>query len=89
MWQRNRLKVGLILDVFDEITAQDLERLEKARAGCDRLVIAIPKDDSARQDQRTRAYVLASLVFSDAVLVTNEKSAQHLLSALNPDVLIP
>jgi D-beta-D-heptose 7-phosphate kinase/D-beta-D-heptose 1-phosphate adenosyltransferase len=88
MWKRNGLKVGFVFGVFDEIRAADLERLEKARAGCDRLVVAVQKDESAKQDHRTRAYVLSSMVFADVVLVTDDSSRESLIQALEPAVVI-
>jgi D-beta-D-heptose 7-phosphate kinase/D-beta-D-heptose 1-phosphate adenosyltransferase len=91
MWRRMGLKIGLIYGTFDVLTPADLEMLEKARAACDRLVIVLRSDSvsqpAAQQDQRTRAYVLASMVFSDAVIICEDKNPDILLSALRPDVI--
>jgi D-beta-D-heptose 7-phosphate kinase/D-beta-D-heptose 1-phosphate adenosyltransferase len=87
MWKRNGLKVGFVFGVFDEIRASDLELLEKARNGCDRLVVAVQKGESAKQDQRTRAYVLSSMVFADVVLVTDDSNGEALIGSLKPDVV--
>jgi D-beta-D-heptose 7-phosphate kinase/D-beta-D-heptose 1-phosphate adenosyltransferase len=91
MWKRNRLKVGLIFGTFDQLAPEDLEHLEKSHGHCDRLVIALRSDAQARnakQDQRTRAYVLAALVFSDAVLVCDDPTPEALVAALQPDVVV-
>jgi D-beta-D-heptose 7-phosphate kinase/D-beta-D-heptose 1-phosphate adenosyltransferase len=87
MWKRSRLKVGFIFGVFSNLAPADLESLEKARNACDRLVIGVRKDPSASQDQPTRAYVLASMVFSDAIVVCDDPTADALLSALQPDLV--
>jgi D-beta-D-heptose 7-phosphate kinase/D-beta-D-heptose 1-phosphate adenosyltransferase len=71
-WKRSGLQVGFVSGVFDELGTAELEGLEKARAACDRLVIAVRKDEGAKHDQRTRAYILASMVFSDVVLAGDE-----------------
>lgn len=96
MWRRMRLKIGFIFGNFDTLTPADLELLEKARGECDRLVIGVQSDNAlggigmpqAAQDQRTRAYVLASMVFSDAVIICDDETPQKLLSALLPDVVL-
>lgn len=95
MWRRMRLKIGFVSGIFDRLTPDDLAFLEKSRAECDRLVIALQSDSALlqfgqaepRQDQRTRAYVLASMVFSDAVIICDDETPQKLLSALQPDVV--
>jgi len=89
MWKRSRLKVGFISGVFSNLAPSDLERLEKARNACDRLVIAVRKDPSANQDQPTRAYVLASMVFSDAIVVSDDPTTDALLTSLQPDLVFP
>ena len=91
MWRRMGLKIGFVYGTFDMLSPDDLVMLERTRAGCDRLVIAIRSDSSLQpapqQDQRTRAYVLASMVFSDAVIISEDKNPDALLSALRPDVV--
>ena len=73
LWERNGLKVGYVSGTFDQLTPADLRNLELARHGCDRLLVTIQTDAAFQtsQDQRTRAYVLASLVFTDAVLISD------------------
>jgi D-beta-D-heptose 7-phosphate kinase/D-beta-D-heptose 1-phosphate adenosyltransferase len=87
MWKRRCLRVAFVFGVFDEIGPDQLASLEKARAGCDRLVIAVRKEEAAKQDQRTRAYVLAAMVFSDAVVVTDEPNPDGLVRLLEPDLM--
>jgi D-beta-D-heptose 7-phosphate kinase/D-beta-D-heptose 1-phosphate adenosyltransferase len=74
----------------------DLTLLEKAHGYCERLVIVVRSDSALQraglkasvQDQRSRAYVLASMVFSDAVVVCDEQTVDKLLSTLRPDVVL-
>jgi D-beta-D-heptose 7-phosphate kinase/D-beta-D-heptose 1-phosphate adenosyltransferase len=90
MWKRNRLKIGFIYGTFDHLAPSELEHLEKAHNDCDRLVIAIRSDAQSsklNQDQRTRAYVLASMVFSDAVLVCDDATPDSLVANLQPDIV--
>jgi bifunctional ADP-heptose synthase (sugar kinase/adenylyltransferase) len=90
-----KLRIGLVFGEFDKVSVNDLEQLEKARSCCDRLVIALQSDNALgqagfepMQDQRSRAYVLASLAFSDAVVVCDEQTVEKLLATLLPDVVI-
>ena len=95
MWRRMKLKIGFIFGTFDQLLPDDLPLLEKARTGCDRLVIGLRSDAALRhsgmpepkQDQRTRAYVLASMVFSDAVIICDDDGPEKLLAGLKPDVI--
>ena len=93
MWRRMRLKIGFVFGAFDMLTPDDLSGLEKARADCDRLVIALWSDAAIvragspppKQDQRTRAYVLAMMVFSDAVIICDDATPEKLIEDLHPD----
>jgi D-beta-D-heptose 7-phosphate kinase/D-beta-D-heptose 1-phosphate adenosyltransferase len=96
IWKQMKLRIGLVFGVFDQVSVDDLTLLEKARGYCERLVIAVQSDSALQQagvkapvqDQRSRAYVLASMVFSDAVVVCDEQTVDKLLSTLRPDVTI-
>jgi D-beta-D-heptose 7-phosphate kinase/D-beta-D-heptose 1-phosphate adenosyltransferase len=96
IWKQMKLRIGLVFGVFDQISVDDLTLLEKARGYCEKLVIAVQSDSALQhagvkapvQDQHSRAYVLASMVFSDAVVVCDEQTVDKLLSTLRPDVTI-
>jgi bifunctional ADP-heptose synthase (sugar kinase/adenylyltransferase) len=64
--------------------------LEKARAHCDRLVVGLESEGAPKavQDQAARAYVLASLVFSDAVVICDAPQVDRLLATIIPDVVL-
>lgn len=95
MWKRMGLKIGFVFGTFDALLPEDLARLEQARAGCDRLIVALQSDASLalagalkpRQDQRTRAYVISATVFSDAVIICDDQAPDKLLSMLQPSVV--
>jgi D-beta-D-heptose 7-phosphate kinase / D-beta-D-heptose 1-phosphate adenosyltransferase len=95
-WKLMNLRIGLVLGIFDRLSIDGLAELEKARGSCERLVIAVASDSAlqqagsapAAQDQRSRAYVLASMVFSDAVVICDEKTVGTLASTLSPDVVM-
>jgi len=94
MWRRMGLKVGFIFGAFSRMSAQDLSVLEQARAGCDRLLVAVQSDLAlmqagapSSQDQHGRAYLLASLVFSDAVIVCDSQTPESILADLRPDLI--
>lgn len=95
MWRRMGLKIGFILGECDGLSPNDLTILEKARSRCDRLVIALHSDAAMReagcaepkQEQRIRAYVLASTVFSDAVVISDEVTPEGFIQSLKPDFI--
>jgi D-beta-D-heptose 7-phosphate kinase/D-beta-D-heptose 1-phosphate adenosyltransferase len=90
MWKRMGLRIGFVFGLFDRISQADLMLLEKARTHCDRLVVGLESDSAAAavQDQAVRAYVLASLVFSDAVVICDAPHVDHLLATIIPDVVL-
>jgi D-beta-D-heptose 7-phosphate kinase/D-beta-D-heptose 1-phosphate adenosyltransferase len=84
-------RVRLVFGSFDQLSPNDLALLEKARSNCDRLVIAVQSDIAVTasgaktpvQDQATRAYVLASTVFSDAVVVCRDETLEAAVSNID------
>jgi D-beta-D-heptose 7-phosphate kinase/D-beta-D-heptose 1-phosphate adenosyltransferase len=95
MWHRMGLKIGLIFGSFERLSPEELSVVEKARRDCDRLVVAIQGDKTlsvngetaAFPDQRARAYLLASTVFSDAVIICDNLTPERVLSAVHPDII--
>ena len=71
--------------------------LEQARGSCDRLIVGLNTDTSARrqkgpphpvQPEAARAAVLASFACVDQVCLFEEHSPEALIEVLRPDVLI-
>jgi D-beta-D-heptose 7-phosphate kinase/D-beta-D-heptose 1-phosphate adenosyltransferase len=89
MWKRMGMRIGFVFGAFDQLSRNEMVLLEKARAQCDRLVVGLQSDaiDGLLQDQGSRAYVVASLVFSDAVVICEEDDVADLLAAVLPDVV--
>jgi D-beta-D-heptose 7-phosphate kinase/D-beta-D-heptose 1-phosphate adenosyltransferase len=96
-WSRQGLNVGFTNGCFDLLHAGHLSLLQRARALCDRLVVAINSDQSVKrlkggdrpvQTELTRARLLASLIHVDAVLIFREDTPIDVISALRPNILI-
>ncbi len=95
-WKRLGLKVGFTNGVFDLLHRGHLHSLEQAARRCDRLVVGLNGDASARmlkgagrpvQDEATRAAVLAALRFVDLVIIFTEDTPEALIRAVKPDLL--
>jgi D-glycero-beta-D-manno-heptose 1-phosphate adenylyltransferase len=82
---------------FDILHLGHVDYLEKARRMGDKLIVGLNSDLSIgkikgperpviRED--SRAQVLASLMFVDAVVLFNEATPLDLIKAINPDILI-
>jgi D-beta-D-heptose 7-phosphate kinase/D-beta-D-heptose 1-phosphate adenosyltransferase len=95
LWQRMGWRVGFVQGDFDPLSSAHFEFLEQARSKCDRLVVGLrnagarKERNEAFEDQHARAFLLGSLVYVDAVVIGAPQSAQEVISALMPDVLIP
>lgn len=96
-WRHRGWRVGFTNGCFDLLHPGHVHLLEAARAGCDRLVVGLNSDASARrlkgdphpvQPEAARAAVLASLASVDLVCVFNDDTPEQLIEALRPDVLI-
>jgi D-beta-D-heptose 7-phosphate kinase/D-beta-D-heptose 1-phosphate adenosyltransferase len=96
-WRHRGWRVGVTSGCFDLLHPGHLHLLEAGRAGCDRLIVGLNSDRSARrlkgpmrpaQPQDARAAILASLASVDLVCVFDEDSPERLIRAVRPDVLI-
>jgi D-beta-D-heptose 7-phosphate kinase/D-beta-D-heptose 1-phosphate adenosyltransferase len=96
-WRHRGWRIGFTSGCFDLLHPGHLHLLEAARAGCDRLIVGLQSDASARrvkgpmrpaQPQESRAEILAGLASVDLVCVFDEDAPERLIRALRPDVLI-
>jgi D-beta-D-heptose 7-phosphate kinase/D-beta-D-heptose 1-phosphate adenosyltransferase len=96
-WRDRGLTVGFTNGCFDLIHPGHVHLLTKARAGCDRLIVALNTDASVGrlkgptrpvQNEDARAIVMASLSPVDMVVLFDEDTPLSLIGALRPDVLI-
>lgn len=96
-WRRAGLEVGFTNGCFDLLHPGHLALLRQARAACDRLVVGLNGDASAKrlkgdgrpvQDEATRAAVLAALSDVDQVVIFGEDTPIELIRTLRPEVLV-
>jgi D-glycero-beta-D-manno-heptose 1-phosphate adenylyltransferase len=83
---------------FDIIHQGHIDYLAKAKDLGNWLVVGINSDASVKrlcksssrplQDERTRALIMASLHFVNAVIIFDEDTPKELISILKPDVLV-
>jgi D-beta-D-heptose 7-phosphate kinase/D-beta-D-heptose 1-phosphate adenosyltransferase len=96
-WRHQGLTVGFTNGCFDLLHPGHVSLMSQAKAACDRLVVGLNSDDSARrlkgkdrpvQSEGARAAVLASLAGVDLVVVFEEDTPLELIKTLRPDVLV-
>src|SRR5208283_3161911 len=96
-WHAQGLRVGFANGCFDLIHPGHVHLLTRARAGCDRLIVALNTDASVQrlkgptrpvQNEDARAIVMASLSPVDMVVLFDEDTPLDMIRALRPDVLI-
>lgn len=96
-WRRQGLRIGFTNGCFDLVHPGHLKVLAGARAACDRLVVGLNSDASARrlkgparpiQDEIARAEVLAALEATDLVVIFEEDTPIELIRRIKPQVLV-
>jgi len=96
-WRSQGLRVGFTNGCFDLIHPGHVSLLNQAKAACDRLIVGLNSDASARrlkgpsrpvQTQTARSIVLASLAPVDLVTVFDEDTPLQLIEQVKPDVLV-
>jgi D-beta-D-heptose 7-phosphate kinase / D-beta-D-heptose 1-phosphate adenosyltransferase len=96
-WRVKGLRIGFANGCFDLIHPGHVHLLHKARAACDRLVVALNTDASVKrlkgptrpvQNETARATVMASLAPVDLVVMFDQDTPVELIRTLRPDVLI-
>ncbi|MCU0370465.1 MAG: D-glycero-beta-D-manno-heptose 1-phosphate adenylyltransferase [Bacteroidales bacterium] len=97
MWKFLNQKIVFTNGCFDILHRGHIEYLSQARDNGNVLVIGLNSDASVRrikgkgrpvQDEMTRALVLASLRFVDAVVLFDEDTPYELIKSIQPDVLV-
>ena len=96
-WRRRGETVGFTNGCFDLLHPGHVALLAQARGACDRLIVGLNGDGSARrlkgpdrpvQPESARATVLASLADVDLVVAFDHDTPIELIEAVRPDVLI-
>ena len=97
VWQQEGKKVVFTNGVFDLIHIGHISYLSKAAELGDKLVIGLNADSSVKRlkgdsrpinGQDSRAVLLASFFFVDAVVLFEEDTPLNLITTLMPDILI-
>ncbi|MBT2556869.1 D-glycero-beta-D-manno-heptose 1-phosphate adenylyltransferase [Hymenobacter sp. ISL-91] len=95
-WQAAGEQVVFTNGCFDLLHLGHVDYLEKARHLGQRLVVGLNTDASVSrlkpgrplQDEVSRARVLASLLFVDAVTLFDEQTPLALIESVQPDILV-
>jgi D-beta-D-heptose 7-phosphate kinase/D-beta-D-heptose 1-phosphate adenosyltransferase len=96
-WRRQGLRIGFTNGCFDLLHPGHVSLISRARAACDRLVVGLNSDGSARrlkgptrpiQRELARSAVLASLAAVDLIVVFEEDTPIELIRAIRPKVLV-
>jgi D-beta-D-heptose 7-phosphate kinase/D-beta-D-heptose 1-phosphate adenosyltransferase len=96
-WRRQGLRIGFTNGCFDLLHPGHISVLARARAACDRLVVGLNADASARrlkgegrpmQNEEARANVLAALEAVDLVVVFPQDTPLELIQRLHPKILV-
>ena len=96
-WQAAGDKIVFTNGCFDILHLGHVDYLEKARQLGSKLVVGLNTDASIGrlkgperplQDEMSRARVMASLLFVDAVILFGEDTPYELIAMVQPDVLV-
>jgi rfaE bifunctional protein nucleotidyltransferase chain/domain len=97
LWQKNGEKVVFTNGVFDLLHIGHITYMAKAAELGDKLIIGLNADSSVKRlkgdgrpvnDQNSRALLLATFFFVDAIVVFEEDTPLNLISAILPDILV-
>jgi D-beta-D-heptose 7-phosphate kinase/D-beta-D-heptose 1-phosphate adenosyltransferase len=90
VWRRMGWRIGFLHGAFHPLSTEHLESLEGARSRCDRLVIGLTvasNGSGSAKDSYAQAFLLASLVHVDAVVICDAESPSELMETLRPEVV--
>src|SRR6202048_2381619 len=96
-WRKQGLRVGFTNGCFDILHPGHVKVLTAARGACDRLIVGLNSDASAKrlkgegrpvQDERARAEVLAALEAVDLVVIFGEDTPIWLITQIKPSALV-
>ena len=96
-WKQAGKRLVFTNGCFDILHLGHVDYLEKARALGDKLIIGVNTDASVSrlkgpsrplQDEMSRARIMASLLFTDAVVLFEEDTPYELIKSVLPDILV-
>ncbi len=97
IWHYMGLKVVFTNGCFDVIHKGHVDYLSRASSLGDRMIVGLNTDKSVSnfkgpsrpiQDERSRAEIVASMFFVDAVVMFDEETPYELINFLKPDILV-
>ena len=95
-WRKSSQKIAFTNGCFDIIHKGHIEVLARTADLGDKLIVGINSDNSIQKlkgrgrpiiDENSRAILLASLNFVDAIVLFAEETPLNLISTLRPDIL--
>ena len=95
-WRKAGCKIVFTNGCFDILHRGHIELLEHAANLGDKLIIGLNSDSSVKEikgpnrpiiDEKSRAISLASLIFSDAIILFYENTPENLIKSIMPDIL--
>lgn len=74
---------------FDGLMLEDIEFLSQTADLGTKLIVGLlsDKSTSSKADENTRAHIIASLFYVDAVIIVDEESLEELTTYITPDIL--
>lgn len=96
-WRLLEQRIVFTNGCFDLVHLGHIDYLSKAADYGSKLIVGINSDTSARNlkgpkrpimDENSRAHILASLFFVDAVVLFDEETPYKLIETIKPDVLV-
>lgn len=97
IWRMQSKKIVFTNGCFDLLHLGHIDYLSKAADYGDILIIGVNTDESVSRlkgshrpinNELQRTNVLASLVFTDAIILFNEETPYQLIETIQPDVLV-
>jgi len=97
IWKQEGQRVVFTNGCFDILHLGHVDYLEKARALGDKLVVGVNNDASVSrlkgpsrplQDELSRARIMASLLFTNAIVLFDEETPYELIKSVMPDILV-
>lgn len=90
IWRFKEEKIVFASGYFDSLNLENIEFLSQTADLGTKLIIGLISDKSngANTDENTRANIIASLFYIDAVIIVDEESIEELTSFITPDILI-
>jgi rfaE bifunctional protein nucleotidyltransferase chain/domain len=96
-WKQAGERLVFTNGCFDILHLGHVDYLEKARALGDKLIVGVNTDASVSrlkgpsrplQDEMSRARIMASLLFTDAIVLFDEETPYTLIKSVVPDILV-